>query len=83
VCFPGATPWSGPALHLAVEIDGDGIRPAAWRRAARSPDQLLTPRRMAQVAAVTEGAGFTLIALDDGVLPPGAAPDPVGRIGAV
>ncbi|MER6123492.1 LLM class flavin-dependent oxidoreductase [Streptomyces sp. NPDC001795] len=71
---------TGPALHLAVEIDGDGAHPAAWRRAAHSPDQLLTPRRVAQVAAIAENAGFTL---DDGVLPPGASPDPVGRIGAV
>ncbi|WP_328745299.1 LLM class flavin-dependent oxidoreductase [Streptomyces sp. NBC_00285] len=73
----------GPALHLAVEIDGDGSHPAAWRRAAHSPGQLLTPRRVARVAAVAENAGFTLITLDDGVLPPGAAPDPVARIGAV
>ncbi|MFJ5776097.1 LLM class flavin-dependent oxidoreductase [Streptomyces sp. NPDC093094] len=74
---------SGPALHLAVEIDGDGAHPAAWRRAAHSPGQLLAPRRLARVAAVAENAGFTLITLDDGVLPPGTAPDPVGRIGAV
>ncbi|MEV8561399.1 LLM class flavin-dependent oxidoreductase [Streptomyces sp. NPDC051917] len=74
---------TGPALHLAVEIDGDGAHPAAWRRAAHSPDQLLTPRRVAQVAAIAENAGFTLITLDDGVLPPGASLDPVGRIGAV
>jgi alkanesulfonate monooxygenase SsuD/methylene tetrahydromethanopterin reductase-like flavin-dependent oxidoreductase (luciferase family) len=74
---------SGPALHLAVEIDGDGAHPAAWRRAAHSPDQLLTPRRVAQVATIAENAGFTLITLDDGVLPPGASPNPVGRIGAV
>ncbi|MHC3469570.1 LLM class flavin-dependent oxidoreductase [Streptomyces sp. 7R007] len=74
---------TGPALHLAVEIDGDGTHPAAWRRAAHAPDQLLTPRRVARVAAVAENAGFTLITLDDSVLPPGAAPDPVGRIGAV
>jgi alkanesulfonate monooxygenase SsuD/methylene tetrahydromethanopterin reductase-like flavin-dependent oxidoreductase (luciferase family) len=74
---------SGPALRLAVEIDGDGAHPAAWRRAAHSPDQLLTPRRVARVAAVAENAGFTLVTLDDGVLPPGASPDPVGRIGAV
>lgn len=32
---------------------------------------------------MVENAGFTLITLDDGVLPPGASPDPVGRIGAV
>ncbi|MFF4397344.1 LLM class flavin-dependent oxidoreductase [Streptomyces sp. NPDC001480] len=74
---------SGPALHLAVEVDGDGSHPAAWRRAAHAPDQLLTPRRVARVATVAENAGFTLITLEDGVLPPGAAPDPVGRIGAV
>ncbi|WP_405552472.1 LLM class flavin-dependent oxidoreductase [Streptomyces canus] len=74
---------SGPTLHLAVEIDGDGAHPASWRRAAHSPDQLLTPRRLAQIAAVAENAGFTMVTLDDGVLPPGASPDPVGRIGAV
>ncbi|MGW3952062.1 LLM class flavin-dependent oxidoreductase [Streptomyces sp. NPDC004752] len=74
---------TGPALHLAVEIDSDGAHPAAWRRAVHSPDQLLTPRRVAQVAAIAENAGFTLITLDDGVLPPGASPGPVGRIGAV
>ncbi|MFF3518393.1 LLM class flavin-dependent oxidoreductase [Streptomyces sp. NPDC002573] len=74
---------SGPALHFAVEIDGEGTHPAAWRRAAHSPDRLLTPRHLARVATVAENAGFTLITLDDGVLPPGASPDPVGRIGAV
>lgn len=82
-CSRKELPLSRPALHLAVELDGDGAHPAAWRRAAHSPDQLLTPRRVAQVAAVAENAGFTLITLDDGVLPPGAAPNPVGRIGAV
>jgi alkanesulfonate monooxygenase SsuD/methylene tetrahydromethanopterin reductase-like flavin-dependent oxidoreductase (luciferase family) len=81
--FSEGTPLSGPALHLAVELDGDGAHPAAWRRAAHAPDQLLTPRRVARVAALAENAGFTLITLDDGVLPPGAAPDAVGRIGAV
>ncbi|MCX5134109.1 LLM class flavin-dependent oxidoreductase [Streptomyces sp. NBC_00340] len=74
---------SGSALHLAVELDGDGAHPAAWRRAAHSPDQLLTPRRLAGTATVAENAGFTLITLDDGTLPPGASPNPVGRIGAV
>ncbi|MFJ4989636.1 LLM class flavin-dependent oxidoreductase [Streptomyces sp. NPDC088732] len=74
---------SGPVLHLAVEIDGDGAHPAAWRRAAHSPGRLLTPRRVAGVAAAAENAGFSLVTLDDGVLPPGAPPDPVGRIGAV
>ncbi|MEV7342127.1 LLM class flavin-dependent oxidoreductase [Streptomyces sp. NPDC093544] len=74
---------SGPALRLAVELDGDGAHPAAWRRAAHSPDHLLSPRRVAGVAAAAENAGFTLLTLEDGVLPPGSAPDVVGRIGAV
>ncbi|MEV4941392.1 LLM class flavin-dependent oxidoreductase [Streptomyces zaomyceticus] len=72
-----------PALRLAVEIDGDGAHPAAWRRAAHSPGELLTPRRQARVAAVAESAGFTLVTLDDSILPPGSGADPVGRIGAV
>ncbi|MET9384743.1 LLM class flavin-dependent oxidoreductase [Streptomyces sp. NPDC002928] len=74
---------SGPALHLAVEVDGDGAHPAAWRRAAHAPDELLTPRRVGRVAAAAENAGFTLLTLEDGALPPGGTPDVVGRIGAV
>ncbi|WP_043662935.1 LLM class flavin-dependent oxidoreductase [Streptomyces xylophagus] len=74
---------SGPALRLALEIDGDGAHPASWRRSAHSPDHLLTPRRVARVAAGAENAGFTLLTLEDGALPPGATPDAVGRIGAV
>jgi alkanesulfonate monooxygenase SsuD/methylene tetrahydromethanopterin reductase-like flavin-dependent oxidoreductase (luciferase family) len=74
-------------LHLALEIDGDGAHPAAWRRAAHPPDALLTPRRVRGVATVAENAGFTLVTLDDDMLPPspgtGTAGGPVGRIGAV
>ncbi|MGW6414917.1 LLM class flavin-dependent oxidoreductase [Streptomyces sp. NPDC055055] len=72
-----------PALRLAVEIDGDGAHPAAWRRAAHSPGELLSPRLLARVTAVAENAGFTLVTLDDSILPPGSGADPVGRIGAV
>ncbi|MFF5639490.1 LLM class flavin-dependent oxidoreductase [Streptomyces sp. NPDC012825] len=74
-----------PALHLAVEIDGDGAHPAAWRRAAHTPGELLSPRRLARTAAAAENAGFTLITLEDSILPPGSADGtgPVGRIGAV
>ncbi|MGW2305249.1 LLM class flavin-dependent oxidoreductase [Streptomyces sp. NPDC001809] len=72
-----------PALRLAVEIDGDGAHPAAWRRAAHTPGELLTPRRLARVAAVAENAGFTLITLDDSILPPASGAGPAGRIGAV
>ncbi|MDQ1033951.1 alkanesulfonate monooxygenase SsuD/methylene tetrahydromethanopterin reductase-like flavin-dependent oxidoreductase (luciferase family) [Streptomyces sp. V3I8] len=78
---------SGPALRLAVELDGEGAHPAAWRRAAHSPDHLLTSRRVSRVAAAAENAGFTLITLEDSALPPGGSPDNpsgvAGRIGAV
>ena len=72
-------------LHLALEIDGDGAHPAAWRRAAHPPDALLTPRRVRGIATIAENAGFTLVTLDDDMLPPGTgtAAGPVGRIGAV
>lgn len=70
-------------MHLAVELDGAGAHPAAWRRAAHAPNQLLTPRRVRDTARIAENAGFALITLADDVLPPGTGPDPVGRIGAV
>ncbi|MDT7601933.1 MAG: hypothetical protein QOK26_4010, partial [Pseudonocardiales bacterium] len=70
-------------LHLTLEIDGDGAHPAAWRRAAHPPEALLTPQRVRAVAAIAENAGFTLVTLDDEALPPGRAPDPVGRAGWV
>ncbi|HEY0812356.1 MAG TPA: LLM class flavin-dependent oxidoreductase [Pseudonocardia sp.] len=67
-------------LHLAVEIDGDGDHPEAWRRATHPPRELLTPRRVARVAAIAENAGFTLVTLDDEVLPPAGV---AGRVGAI
>ena len=70
-------------FRLAVEIDGDGAHPAAWRRAAHPPNALLTPRRVRDTARIAENAGFTLVTLDDDLLPPGAAPGIAGRIGAV
>jgi len=74
---------SNSGLHLAIEIDGDGAHPAAWRRAAHAPDHLLAPRRARSVATIAENAGFTLATVDDDLLPPGDGPNPVGRIGAV
>ncbi|MFC4944521.1 LLM class flavin-dependent oxidoreductase [Pseudonocardia sp. GCM10023141] len=72
-----------PPFHLALEIDGDGSHPAAWRRAAHAPVALLTAARVRSVATVAENAGFTLVTIGDDLLPPGGGPDPVGRIGAV
>jgi len=70
------------SLVLAVEIDGDGAHPAAWRRSAHPPSQLLGPRRVRHVAEVAERAGFTLVTLEDDLLPPGGG-GVAGRIGAV
>ncbi|MEV4517684.1 LLM class flavin-dependent oxidoreductase [Dactylosporangium sp. NPDC049525] len=70
------------SLVLAIEIDGDGAHPAAWRRAAHPPSELLGPRRVRHVAEIAERAGFTLATLDDDLLPPGGH-GPAGRIGAV
>lgn len=71
---------SPPVLHLAVELDGDGAHPAAWRRAAHSPGQLLVPGRVRKTAAIAENAGFTLATLDDDIVPPDG---PRGRIGSM
>ena len=70
-------------FRLAVEIDGDGAHPAAWRRAAHTPDPLLSPRRLRDTARIAENAGFTLVTLDDDLLPPGAPPNTAARIGSV
>ncbi|MFC5948878.1 LLM class flavin-dependent oxidoreductase [Pseudonocardia lutea] len=69
-------------LHLAVELDGEGAHPAAWRRASHAPAALLTPERVRALAQVAENAGLTLATFDDSLLPPGGV-GPVGRIGAV
>lgn len=70
-------------VHLALEVDGDGVHPAAWRRAAHTPDQLLRPARWRTVGQAAENAGFALVTLDDSMLPPDRGAGPVGRIGAM
>lgn len=70
-------------LALALEIDGDGAHPAAWRRAAHPPTDLQGPARLRTVAENAERAGFSLITLDDSILPPGDSPNVTGRIGAI
>ncbi|MHC3470887.1 LLM class flavin-dependent oxidoreductase [Streptomyces sp. 7R007] len=74
---------SRPALRLALEIDGDGGHPAAWRRALHRPARLLCGQRLVATARAAETAGFPLVTLDDALVPPGAEPDVVGRLGAV
>ncbi|OLT11813.1 nitrilotriacetate monooxygenase [Pseudonocardia sp. CNS-139] len=69
-----------PPLHLAIELDGDGAHPAAWRRSRHAPADALGPARLRQVARHAENAGFTLATFDDALLPPAGV---AGRVGAV
>jgi len=71
------------SLVLGIELDGEGAHPEAWRRAAHTPDRLLTGRTVADRVAAAENAGFTFASFDDSLLPPGADGGPVGRIDAV
>lgn len=70
-------------FHLAIEIDGFGAHPAAWRRCAGGPAATFTPQRLRGVATTAENAGFTLVTIGDDIVAPGTGPDPVGRNGAV
>ncbi|MBF6169473.1 LLM class flavin-dependent oxidoreductase [Streptomyces gardneri] len=65
---------------LGVELDGEGFHPEAWRRAAHTPDRLLTPDTVRGRVAAAENAGFTLATFADSILPEQAIP---GRIDAV
>ncbi|WNI20785.1 LLM class flavin-dependent oxidoreductase [Streptomyces sp. ITFR-16] len=72
-----------PGLHLALEVDGDGAHPAAWRHAGRPPGDALGPRALREVVAAAQSAGFTLATFDDSPLPPGTGPQaPAGRVEA-
>ena len=88
---PGITGTGSPrslGLHLALEVDGDGAHPAAWRHSGRPPGAVLTPTALRSVVAEAEAAGFALVTFDDTPLPPnarpggGAGPDAAGRIEA-
>lgn len=68
-------------LHLAVEIDGAGGHPAAWRVWGRPPADVLSPRVLRSVVDTAEAAGFALVTIDDRVVP-GEGAYPVGRLDA-
>jgi alkanesulfonate monooxygenase SsuD/methylene tetrahydromethanopterin reductase-like flavin-dependent oxidoreductase (luciferase family) len=55
---------------LAIELDGEGSHPAAWRRAKRPPNESLSGRTLAQKVRAAENAGFTLATFEDSILPP-------------
>jgi alkanesulfonate monooxygenase SsuD/methylene tetrahydromethanopterin reductase-like flavin-dependent oxidoreductase (luciferase family) len=76
---------SEPRDHfvLAVELDGDGAHPAAWRESAHPPDTLLTAARIVETVRAAERAGFTAATFADSPLPPDHSPNILGRIDAV
>lgn len=68
---------------LGLNVDGDGYHPAAWRRAAHPPVDLLGPQRVRTVVAAAENAGFTFALFDDSPVSEAPRPDTRGRIDAV
>ncbi|MFC0042314.1 LLM class flavin-dependent oxidoreductase [Actinomadura rayongensis] len=73
---------SGSRLFLAVDLDGDGAHPAAWRHSGRPPGSVLTPQALRASVSAAETAGFTLATFADTPVPPGDGPTPAGRIEA-
>jgi alkanesulfonate monooxygenase SsuD/methylene tetrahydromethanopterin reductase-like flavin-dependent oxidoreductase (luciferase family) len=69
-------------LLLAVDVDGDGAHPAAWRHSGRAPGAVLGARALLEVTAAADQAGFALASFADSPLPPSAAPDAAGRLEA-
>jgi alkanesulfonate monooxygenase SsuD/methylene tetrahydromethanopterin reductase-like flavin-dependent oxidoreductase (luciferase family) len=69
---------------LALELDGDGAHPAAWRAARHAPDGLLTSAplsggRIRTTVLAAESAGFQVATFADGPRPEGAT----GRLNAL
>jgi alkanesulfonate monooxygenase SsuD/methylene tetrahydromethanopterin reductase-like flavin-dependent oxidoreductase (luciferase family) len=61
---------SSPAqsLHLALEVDGDGAHPAAWRQTDRPPEAVATVHSVRATVAAAQDAGFALATFADGPL---------------
>ncbi|HEX7823952.1 MAG TPA: LLM class flavin-dependent oxidoreductase [Mycobacterium sp.] len=57
-------------LAIGIELDGEGVHPAAWRRANHPPSETLSGRTLTQKVRAAENAGFTLATFDDSIVPP-------------
>ncbi|WP_028267646.1 LLM class flavin-dependent oxidoreductase [Arthrobacter sp. MA-N2] len=75
------TPGANRQGFLALELDGDGSHPAAWRKARHAPDELLNGSRIRSTVLAAESAGFHVATFADG--PMGAGSDVVGRVNAL
>lgn len=59
---------------LALEIDGEGAHPAAWRVSGRPPAAALTGQRTLSAALTAESAGFHAVTIADTRLLPDDGP---------
>jgi alkanesulfonate monooxygenase SsuD/methylene tetrahydromethanopterin reductase-like flavin-dependent oxidoreductase (luciferase family) len=75
--------WQERAGFLALELDGDGAHPAAWRAARHTPEDLLNGDRIRSTVLAAESAGFHVATFSDGPLSPGVGADIGGRLDAV
>ncbi|MEU8265581.1 LLM class flavin-dependent oxidoreductase [Sphaerisporangium sp. NPDC049002] len=69
-------------LLLAVDLDGDGAHPAAWRVTGRPPGDVLTAAALRAAVGAAEAAGFTLATFADAPVPPSRGLDAAGRLEA-
>ena len=66
---------------IALEVDGAGSHPGAWRGAGLAPHDLLEPERIRRTVLAAESAGIHAATFDDGRLAP--VHGPRGRLDAV
>ncbi|WP_284991123.1 LLM class flavin-dependent oxidoreductase [Arthrobacter sp. efr-133-TYG-120] len=55
----------GQPGFLALELDGDGAHPAAWRKARHAPDELLNGSRIRNTVLAAESAGIHVATFAD------------------
>jgi alkanesulfonate monooxygenase SsuD/methylene tetrahydromethanopterin reductase-like flavin-dependent oxidoreductase (luciferase family) len=67
-------------ISLAIDFDGEGAHPAAWRHVDHSPAELLSGQRIARIVTQAETAGFSIITFSGGHLPPASTPNITGRL---
>ncbi|MFF2297848.1 LLM class flavin-dependent oxidoreductase [Arthrobacter sp. NPDC058127] len=76
----------GQPGFLALELDGDGAHPAAWRKARHAPDELLNGSRIRNTVLAAESAGFHVATFADGSGTDGSGAggrDVAGRLNAL
>ncbi|GLW94376.1 LLM class flavin-dependent oxidoreductase [Actinokineospora globicatena] len=71
------------SLFLAVELDGAGAHPAAWRASGAAPVSVLSPNVLREAVALADEGGFTLATFADSPVPPSTGVDVAGRLEAV